>query len=642
MNIPIYFNYTAKDIKNISNKIIDVHTSWLKNMSIQKHSPNDFLNSYLSCLADFDYIYNVIIFLKYISPDEKVRNALFETDLLLKKYFMNFYKSEDNYKLFLILKKIKINKNNDTDNLSKLIKNILKSFEDNGVKLKKNDKLKFIKIDSKLIILESKFSKNIADGIKKIKYSKDELQNIDDNVLSMHKKKDGYIFDTTYPDESVILRNCSVSNSRKKMYHTFNNVATQNLSILKDIVNLRYQKSILFGFKNTVSHYLDYNRIATLNKINKLLDKLVPILKKKAIKEYNNLLEVSSQSSLNDYDMAYYSNIYKKKYLDLDEKVIKKYFPSYYTIPKILQIYADIFCIKIKLIKVDSYKYWHKDVELYEVSDKNILGYFYLDLYPRDGKYTHAATFDIQTTYKNMSNNRVLPVTAIVCNFSLPEKGKDYSLFTFGEITTFCHELGHALHNVLSNVKYRELAGISMEEDFGEMPSQFFENWCYNKDFLTLISCHFETKKKMPIDIINKIIQNKNYNNGIHYLTQILYIKYDLTIHQQKNVTDKYLQETWFKILSSLLPFKFDKTTHPMCRFDHIIEYASGYYGYLWSIIYAYDAFSLFEEKGVFNKKLGMRFRQCILEKGGTEKGVNMLEKFLRRKTNNKSFYKIF
>lgn len=640
MKLPIHFNYSIKDIKNIQQKIIDTHSEWINNIKKDKNIlPIDFLNSYLYNLSEFDYIYDSINFLKYVSTNESIRNECFNSELALKKYFLNFFKSEDNYKLFLILKKIKINKNNDPDNLAKLIKNIIKSFEDNGVNLPK----KFIKIDKKLMTLESKFSKNIADGTKKIKYTKDELQNIDDNVLIMHKKKDGYIFDTTYPDQTVILRNCSIVNSRKKMYETFNNVASKNLHILKDIVNLRNERSHIFGFKDSVSYYLDYNRIATLSKINKLLDTLLPILKKKAIIEYNNLLGLSQLSYLNDYDIAYYSNIYKKKYLDLDEKIIKTYFPSNYTIPKIIKIYADIFGIKIKLIKASPEKYWHKDVELYEVSDIETLGYFYLDLYPRDGKYTHAATFDLQTTYKDKLGNRVLPITAIVCNFSLPQSkhSHSYSLFTFGEITTFCHEFGHALHNILSNVKYESLAGISMEEDFGEMPSQFFENWCCNEEFLTLISCHHETKKKLPIDIINNIRKNKNFNNGLHYLTQILYIKYDLTIHQAKNVSEKYLQETWFKILGSLLPFKFDKTTHPMCRFDHIIEYASGYYGYLWSIIYAYDAFSLFEKHGIFNKKLGMRFRQCILEKGGTVKGIDMLENFLKRKTNNKAFYNV-
>jgi thimet oligopeptidase len=208
----------------------------------------------------------------------------------------------------------------------------------------------------------------------------------------------------------------------------------------------------------------------------------------------------------------------------------------------------------------------------------------------------------------------------------------------FNEVVTFCHEFGHALHNILSNVKYESLSGITMENDFAEMPSQFFENWCYQSDFLKKISKHTLTKKSLPDDIIDNIKKNKNYNIGLHYLTQILYIKYDLIIHQQKNIDKKYLHNLWFSLGSELLPFKISKKSFPMCRFDHLIGYESGYYGYLWSIIYAYDAFSLFEKKDIFNPALGLKFRKEILEKGGTINGVKMLENFLGRKTNNKIF----
>jgi len=636
MDLPIFFNYTDKDIINIKNKIIDINEKWL--ISIKNNiniDPQEFLDSYLYKFSKFDYIYEVINFLKYVSPDKKIRDSSSIFTLSLDEYFIDFFKSVENYNLFLILKKIKINKNN-SNNKKKLIKNILKSFENNGVKLKNNEKLKYIKIEKELLNYENIFSQNIANDNKIIKYTKKELENIDNSILEKHKKNNYYLFDTSYPDENTILKYCSNSDSRKKMHHTFYNVAQQNLGILKNIINLRTKRSKIFNFKNSVSFYFSENRLATHKKINILLNKLIPILKKKSFIEYNNLLNLSNKKFLNDYDLAYYSNLYQKKYLNIDDNEIKEYFPSNYSIAKILEIYSNLFSIKIKLIKGNSSQYWHKDVEIYCVNDFNsnlILGYFYLDLYPRLGKFTHAATFNLQNTYININGKRVIPVTAIVCNFSR-------SLFMFNEIVTFCHEFGHALHNILSNVKYENLSGISMESDFGEMPSQFFENWCYNKDFLKNISMHYKTKKCLPDNIIKNIQKKRNYNTGLHYLTQILYIKYDLEIHQKYNATEKYLHDTWFKICSELLPFRCSNNTIPMCRFDHIIGYASGYYGYLWSIIYAYDAFTLFEINGIFNKNLGMRFRKEILEKGGTISGTKMLENFLKRKMSNKTFLK--
>lgn len=655
MDLPLFFNYTIKDIKNIEKAIINKNETLLiilkNNIDI---NPNEFLNLYLYNLTEYEYIYGSINFLKYVSPKEDIRKAASLFGLNIKEYFLNFFKSSDNYELFLILKKVKIENDNRDNadnykNTKKLIKNILKSFEDNGAKLfkkNKNDKgiKKFIKYDKELILLENTFSENIMNDIQNIRYRKNELENIDNNILLKHKVKKYYIFNTTYPDQEIIIKNCSIQESRKKMHETFNSVALNNLNILKKIINLRYTISNIFGYKNSVSYFLSYNRLATLNKINNLLNKLIPILKKKARCEYDELIKISGQKYLYDYDISYYSNIYKKEFLNIDDSVIKQYFPSNYTIDKIINIYAEIFNINIKLIKGTKNQYWCENIDLYIVYDKNTknkLGYFYLDLYPRDGKYTHAATFDIQNTYKNIKNERILPVTAIVCNFTPIDKKNKYSLFSFNEVLTFCHEFGHALHNILSNVKYVALSGISMEDDFAEAPSQFFENWCYHHDFLKKISRHHISKKSLPDDIIINIKKNRHYNIGLHFLTQILYIKYDLIIHQKKNISKKYLHDLWFKISDDLLPFKISNKKYPMCRFGHLIGYQSGYYGYLWSIIYSYDAFSLFEEKGIFDKSLGMKFRKEILEKGGTVKGTKMLENFLGRKPSSKSFFDI-
>jgi Zn-dependent oligopeptidase len=167
------------------------------------------------------------------------------------------------------------------------------------------------------------------------------------------------------------------------------------------------------------------------------------------------------------------------------------------------------------------------------------------------------------------------------------------------------------------------------------MPSQFFENWCYNKDFLSKISKHYKTNEHLPLNIIENIKRNRKFQNGINYLTQILYIKYDMKIHKKKNITEKELYELWFKIEDQLLDFKMTKNIYPMCRFDHLMSYSVGYYGYLWSLIYSHQAFSLFERDGVFNNKLGIKFRKEILEKGGTLKGTVMLKNFMGKNLNN-------
>ena len=645
MNIPLKFNFTVNDIKKNQEDIIKNNEIWLKNIKLKKNvDPNFFLDSYLYKDNKFDYISQVIIFLKYVSPDKNIRIACGDYELKLKEYFMKFYESKDNYELFLILNKIKFKKN-DKDNTRKLVKNILKNFEYNGVHFETNKKIKFNEINSKLLYYENKFSENIYNDTKKLILKKEQLENIENNILLNHKVKKSYIFDTSYPDHSIIMSQCSNTDTRKKMNYLYNNIAVKNLLILKNIINLRKERSLIFGFKNTIDYYLKDNKLASKNDIKKLLDKLIPILKKKSNTEYNELKKVAHKNALYDYDISFYSNMYKTKFLNIDEKIIQDYFPSNYTIPQILKIYGDLFGIKIILIKGKEEQYYVENIDLYKVVDKKnneLIGYIYLDLYPRIAKYNHAATFDLQNTYINQYGKRIIPITAIVCNFTLAENGKNYSLLTFNEIVTFCHELGHSLNNVLSQVKYEALSGVLMEQDFAEMPSQFFENWCYNEKFLKKISLNYLNNKKMPDKLIFNIKQNKNYNNGIKYLGQILYLKYDLDIHSKKKVTETYLYKHWFNLCKKLFPFKVVRNNYPMCRFGHLIGYEVGYYGYLWSIIYSYNAFSLFEKHGIFNKKLGKKFRESILEKGGTVKGTKMLKNFLGTSRNNKYFFKIF
>ena len=208
--------------------------------------------------------------------------------------------------------------------------------------------------------------------------------------------------------------------------------------------------------------------------------------------------------------------------------------------------------------------------------------------------------------------------------------------------------MGHALHNLFSKVKYASLSGTKTELDFVETISQFFENWCWEKDFLKYVSRNIKTKKPLSNELINKIISTKKYNNGIHYLTQILYIKYDLAVHKKENYTEKELHDIWFNISNDLMPFfgpknndiikTYNEHIFPMCSFGHLVGYDVGYYSYLWSIIYSYDIFSKFQNNGLFSSKVGMCLRRKIMEKGASKDGVKLLTDFLQRKPSYKYF----
>jgi Zn-dependent oligopeptidase len=704
----IRFNYSIEEINKIKNDIINTNEDFISKMNT--YTPNNLLETYLYSFSKYDYIYETIIFLQSVLPDSNIKNASIKFQEDLMNYFLKFYKNENNYKILLKLKSIK-NKNSI---LNKVLKDIFKSFENNGINLdiNKRNKLEILKKD--LNKYESQFMQNIYNDKKKLIISKEtshiDLDGVNKDFLNSHYDKSSkkYIIGITNPEQEEIVKYCNSSSTRKIYSKIINNIGyKKNINILQKILILRYKISNILGYKNNIDYTLSYDRIAKENQIYTLLNKLIPKLKKMGNNEYNTILNYfvdnintfddkiksnvlnnivnnnnvnkgikKMNNKINKYDFSYFSNIYKEKHYGIDTNIIKKYFPLSYTINRVFKMYEKIFSIKFERIKnVKKSQIWYKDVILYRVVDKannnankkannnksknniyyksnkrnksnknnksNILGYLYLDLFPRPNKYNHAATFDLQPSYINKYNKRVLPITAIVCNF-------DRKFFTHDTLTTFCHEMGHALHNLFSKVKYVSLSGTKTELDFVETISQFFENWCWEKDFLKYVSRNIKTKKPLSDELIHKIIKTKKYNNGIHYLTQILYIKYDLGVHKKENYTIKELHDLWFNISNELLPFfgpehnhiikEYNDNIFPMCSFGHLIGYDVGYYSYLWSIIYSYDIFSKFQKNGLFSNKVGMDLRRKIMEKGATKNGVKLLTDFLQRKPSYKYF----
>jgi thimet oligopeptidase len=696
----IRFNYSIDEINKIKKDIINTNEDFVNNMNT--YNPNKLLDIYLYSLSKYDYIYETIIFLQSVSTDSNIRNASikFQEDLI--NYFVKFFKDENNYKILLKLKNIK----NKSSVLTKVIKDIFKSFENNGINLDLNKRNKLELLKKELNKYDTQFVQNIYNDKKKLIIPKEsahiDLDGINNDFLNSHYNKSSkkYIFGTTNPEKEEIMKYCNSSYTRKIYSKIINNIGyKKNISVLQKILELRYKISNILGYKNNIEYKLSYERIAKENQIYSLLNKLIPKLKKAGYHEYNTILNYfvdnintfddkiknnvlnnivnhnnlnkgikKLNNKINKYDFSYFSNIYREKYYGLDSNIIKKYFPLNYTINRVFKMYEKIFSIKFERVKnVKKSQIWYKDVILYCVIDKatnkatnkannklknkknkkniknksKILGYLYLDLFPRANKYNHAATFDLQPSYINKYNKRILPITAVVCNF-------DRKFFTHDSLTTFCHEMGHALHNIFSKVKYASLSGTKTELDFVETISQFFENWCWEKDFLKYVSRNNKTKKPLSNELIDKIISTKKYNNGIHYLTQILYIKYDMIVHKKEHYSIKELHDMWFNISDELMPFfgpehnniikSYNNEIFPMCSFGHLVGYGVGYYSYLWSIIYSYDIFSKFQKYGLFSNKVGMDLRRKIMEKGSTKNGVKLLTDFLQRKPSYKYF----
>jgi len=310
-------------------------------------------------------------------------------------------------------------------------------------------------------------------------------------------------------------------------------------------------------------------------------------------------------------------------------KKIKEYFPAEKVLSSTFEIYQELLAVRFQ--QVHSVHVWHPEVQSYEVYDRDsneLIGHFYMDLYPRDGKYTHAAAFPLQPGCLNKDGSRQLPTSAMVCNFAKPQPDSP-SLLRHEEVETFFHEFGHIMHGICAKAKYARFAGTSTERDFVECPSQMLENWCWKKDILRRISKHYQTGETLPDDLMDKMIAAKNVNSGLLNLRQVFYGVFDQTIHTQEKVD---LATLYNKLKTEITLTEAQAGTNGAASFGHLVGgYDASYYGYLWSQVFSADLFEQFNKKGVMDPALGKLYREKILQPGGGRDADLILRDFLGR-----------
>jgi peptidyl-dipeptidase Dcp len=326
--------------------------------------------------------------------------------------------------------------------------------------------------------------------------------------------------------------------------------------------------------------------------------------------------------------------MYKKFKYNIDQEELKPYFSLNNVLNGAFIISDRLYGLKFK--KVSNIDTYNDEVNTYEVRDEknNFVALLYTDFHPREGKRGGAwmTAYKSQYIYKN---NNERPHISIVCNFTRPIKSKP-SLLTFNEVTTLFHEFGHALHGILANTKFKSLSGTNVSWDFVELPSQIFENWCYEKEALNLFAFHHKTKALIPIELIQKIKNSANFNQASQTLRQLSFAILDMNWHNCNPIKVKSVKNYEAKILERLT---FTKDLHQTCMstsFSHIFQggYSAGYYSYKWAEVLDADAFEYFKEKGIFNKTIASKFKNNILSKGGTEDPMDLYIKFRGRKPN--------
>ncbi|MBI4063585.1 MAG: Zn-dependent oligopeptidase [Elusimicrobia bacterium] len=583
-------------------------------------------------------------FLKYVSTDKAVRDAAHDCEVDSEQYAVEVYTREELYSAI----KAYVDKGGSlAGEDKKLLEKILLEFKRNGFGLDAEKRAQVKELKKLLIDMELTFGKNINEYKDHLELSRQELEGLpDDFVNRLSITKEGkYIVTLDYPDYFPFMENAKNDMARHDLQFKFDNrCSTTNVRLLEDAISLRYRIAHLLGY-STFAHYVLEDRMAkSPERVSEFLSSARKKLKTKARQELKERLELKAKDMGKDqakrldvWQWRYYNNQLKKLRYDVDQEKIKEYFPLEVVSYGMLEVYQKLLGLRYE--KEGDPDRWHADVELYRVFDaktNDLIGHFYMDLFPREGKYKHAAAFTLVKGRRLPDGSYQKPVSSIVANFNKPTADRP-SLLTHDEVETLFHEFGHIMHQVLTRAKYGRFSGTSVARDFVEAPSQMLENWVWNKDVLKSLSGHYQDKtKKLPDDLLGRMIKAKNFDSGLRYLRQNFFGAVDLEYHTKPLADTTAL---YAKLMEEVSLIPMTEGTHPQASFGHLMGgYEAAYYGYMWSEVYSADMFSRFEKEGIMNPELGLLYRKLILEPGRSEDEEEQLKKFLGRAPSDEAF----
>ena len=527
-----------------------------------------------------------------------------------------------------------------------LLEKTYDGFIRNGANLSETDKGALRKLNTELSMLTLQFSQNHLKATHQyeLPITREQLEGVPEHVIASYAQnakergKEGFIVTLEAPSYMPFMKYVKDRDLRKELYMAYNTQCTHddgfnNIDIVRMIVNCRLQIAQLLGFP-TFADYILKNRMAE-NKENvfQLLNELLEAYAPAAKKEVERITELAKETEGADFelmpwDWAFYSNKLKEKEYDLNDELLRPYF-------ELSQVKKGVFGLASRLYGISfmenkNIPVYHPDVKAYDVFDKDgsFLAVLYTDFHPRKGK--HAGAW--MTNYKEQwidqdTNSR--PHVSVTMNFTKPQADKP-ALLALGEVETFLHEFGHSLHGMFANTTYASLSGTNVYWDFVELPSQFMENYVTEKEFLNTFARHYETGETIPDDLIERIKRAANFNIAYACLRQLSFGFLDMAWYTRttpfEGDVERYEKEAWHE--TQLLPAV--EGTCMSVQFSHIMSggYAAGYYSYKWAEVLDADAFSLFQETGIFNTETAASFRENILSKGGTEPPMQLYKRF--------------
>lgn len=536
----------------------------------------------------------------------------------------------------------------------KIIENALRDFELSGVALDEEKKARYKDISQQLSTLTNQFEENLMDATNawsKQVIDENELSGLPDSAMGLLKQtaqqaeKEGWVLNLEFPCYMAVMTYVDNRDLRYELHRAFvtrasdlgGNEAWDNSGIMTDILALRHEKAQLLGFDSYAHLSVTTKMAETPDDVLSFLSQLAEGSLSMAQQDFVELCKFATdeghEGDVEAWDVAYYSEKLRQHRYQFSQEDVKPYFPADKALLGMFAVIKKLYGMQVsEVLGVDK---WHDDVQFFSITDETgvLRGQFYIDLFARPHKRGGAWMDECVTRYKSTAAIQT-PVAYLTCNFT-PPIGDDPSLLTHNEVETLFHEFGHGLHHMLTQVDHLGVSGIhGVEWDAVELPSQFMENWCWQPEAIQLISAHYQTGDALPDEMFQKMLLAKNFQSGMQMMRQIEFSIFDFRIHLEYDVAKgAQVYDVLEQVRSEVSVVKTPEFNRFPNGFSHIFAggYAAGYYSYKWAEVLSSDAFSLFEEKGVFDEGTGRAFLKNILEKGGSEDALVLFTAFRGR-----------
>ena len=617
-----------------------------------------------SMMARLNEASNLAVFMAYVHPEASIREAASKGEQMWSDWAVDFATNES---LYAAVKAYA-----DTDpqlegEEARLLEHTLRDYRRSGMMLSSDSREQLKTKQKELGKLSIEFESNIRNDETVVPVTADELQGVPQQVIDSLLEVDGvFLITLDYPTFGPIMDYCEVSETRQKVWWAYSRRAgKKNVAVLEKIIKLRDEISDLLGYASTADYEIEVRMAKDAATVKGFYEALRPVVRQKAEKDFTELLTAKRldigdlEAEFKPWDFSFYYDRIKNQKYAVDSKEVQQYFPLQGVMDGLFEITQHLYGIEYREVTHQAEErgtpLWHEDVRLFEVwdvsqiEDKAIagkqLGEFYIDLHPRDNKYSHAAQWGLIQHKVWADGSSRMPVAALVCNFTKPTSillkdgtlEEKPSLMTHDEVETFFHEFGHCLHTVLSEATYATFAGTSVERDFVEAPSQMFEEWVWSPETLELFANHYKTGEAMPGELISGMIAARNLQSGMKAESQIYLGMMDQAFHTDEDgIVDT--TQVGYDIYNETRMYTHVPGTWYQAGFGHLTGYQAGYYGYMWSLVYAQDMFQRFKELGMLDSSAGAYYRDKILSKGGTQDGIDLVKGYLGREPSMEPF----